>query len=95
MADSTAEYETAPVSASPSIEAMQAQSLFTPLQTIKFEDQISAASYGQYRKAIVAAFGVLLVALGLFADNAWTFEDTRTLVETVGVALGIYEVPND
>lgn len=58
-------------------------------------ESIDTSVYGKYRKALVAAFGVLLVALGLFSDGAWTFADTRTLVETLGIALGIYEVPND
>lgn len=69
----------------------------TPQAVERATDQptIDSSVYGKYRKALVAAFGVLLVALGLFSDGAWTFEDTRTLVETIGIALGIYEVPND
>lgn len=56
---------------------------------------IDPSAFGRYRKSAVAAAGVILVALGLYADGAWSFDDTRTLVETVLVALGIYEVPND
>lgn len=68
---------------------------FPPVERHVKVEHIDTNVYGRYRKALVAAFGVLLVALGLFSDGAWTFEDTRTLVEAIGAALGVYEVPND
>lgn len=67
---------------------------FPPAERVKVES-IDTTVYGKYRKALVAAFGVLLIALGLYSDNAWSFDDTRTLVEAIGAALGVYEVPND
>ena len=48
----------------------------------------------KYSKAFVAASGVLLVLANVLSDGAISADDGLQVLVALGVALGVYRVPN-
>jgi hypothetical protein len=49
----------------------------------------------KYRKALVAASGVLIVVGRAIADASISASEAADIILALGVALGVYRVPNE
>lgn len=55
---------------------------------------INVSKVAPYAKAVVAVCGVVVLAAKAVADGVVTQDEVVAVVTAVGVAVGVYQVPN-